>query len=44
MNIEIQILDWIQSIRTPAADTVMCLVIMLGNVGILRVLHCCPAV
>lgn len=38
MRIEIRILDWIQSIRTPSADILMCFVTKLGNAGIIWIL------
>ena len=31
---EIQILDWIQNLRTPAGDVLMPMITSLGNVGI----------
>lgn len=34
MSIEFQILDWIQTLRTPAFDAVMCAVTHLGDAGI----------
>ena len=33
--VEIKILDWIQGLRTPIGDNVMCFVTKLGNAGIL---------
>lgn len=38
MGIELNILDWIQSIRTPIGDVVMLFVSGLGNSGIIWVL------
>lgn len=38
MEIEIRILDWIQSLRTPIGDLVMPVITSLGNVGILWIL------
>lgn len=34
-NIELMILDWIQNIRTPVGDAVMCFITKLGDVGII---------
>lgn len=34
-NIELMILDWIQTMRTPAGDAVMCFITRLGNAGII---------
>lgn len=34
-NIELMILDWIQNIRTPVGDAVMCFITKLGNAGII---------
>ena len=34
-NIELMILDWIQNIRTPAGDAVMCFITKLGNAGMI---------
>ena len=34
-NIELMILDWIQSIRTPVGDAVMCFITKLGDAGII---------
>ena len=34
-NIELKILDWIQNIRTPAGDAVMCFITKLGNAGMI---------
>lgn len=33
MEIELKILDWIQGMRTPAGDTVMCFITRLGDAG-----------
>lgn len=33
MGFELQILDWIQKIRTPVGDTVMCVITKLGDMG-----------
>lgn len=38
MGIEIQILDWIQGLRTPAGDVFMPVITSLGNVGIIWIL------
>lgn len=38
MGIEIQILDWIQTLRTPAGDVLMPLITSLGNAGIIWIL------
>lgn len=38
MGIELNILDWIQSIRTPIGDVVLSFVSGLGNSGIIWVL------
>lgn len=38
MGIEIQILDWIQSLRTPAGDIFMPVITSLGNAGIIWIL------
>lgn len=38
MSIEFQILDWIQTLRTPVLDAVMCAVTHLGDVGIIWIL------
>lgn len=35
MNMEFQILDWIQSIRTPLGDVVMPWISALGNAGMI---------
>lgn len=34
-NIELMILDWIQNIRTPIGDAVMCFITKLGDTGII---------
>lgn len=34
-NVELMILDWIQNIRTPVGDIVMCFITKLGNAGII---------
>ena len=34
-NIELMILDWIQNIRRPAGDAVMCFITKLGNAGMI---------
>lgn len=38
MGMEIQILDWIQNLRTPAGDVLMPIITSLGNVGIVWIL------
>lgn len=38
MGIEIQILDWIQGLRTPAGDIFMPVITSLGNAGIIWIL------
>lgn len=38
MGFEFSILDFIQGIRTPALDTIMCFITKLGNAGILWIL------
>lgn len=38
MRTEIRILDWIQSIRTPTADILMCFITKLGDAGIIWIL------
>lgn len=38
MSIELNILDFIQKIRTPLGDVLMCTITKLGNVGILWIL------
>lgn len=38
MGIEIRILDWIQSVRTPTMDILMCFITKLGNAGMIWIL------
>lgn len=38
MGNEIKILDWIQSIRTPAMDFLMCFISKMGNAGLIWIL------
>lgn len=38
MGIEIQILDWIQGMRTPAGDVIMPLITRLGDAGMIWIL------
>lgn len=38
MGTEIRILDWIQRIRTPAMDILMCFITKLGNAGMIWIL------
>lgn len=38
MGIELQILDWIQTLRTPVGDTVMCFITRLGDAGAIWIL------
>ena len=35
---EIKILDWIQGIRTPIVDTIMCFITSLGNMGLIWII------
>ena len=39
MEIEIKILDLIQTIRTPLGDTAMCFITRLGDAGAISYLH-----
>lgn len=38
MGMEIQILDWIQNLRTPVGDAIMSVITSLGNAGIIWIL------
>lgn len=38
MGVEIQILDWIQNLRTPVCDAIMSVITSLGNAGIIWIL------
>lgn len=38
MGVEIQILDWLQNLRTPAGDAIMSVITSLGNAGIIWIL------
>jgi len=38
MGTEIRVLDWIQSVRTPAMDSLMCFITKLGNAGMIWIL------
>ena len=38
---ELRILDWIQTFRTPLGDSLMCLITGIGNVGIIWIVLTC---
>ena len=41
MKIELQILDWIQQMRTPVGDVWMVFISRLGNAGMIWILFTC---